>query len=115
MYSVEDRYTFENLQEWIENCRDSVDPDNFVWALIGNKCDLPMEVDQEGVKARCDQLLTSLNFYVSAKTGDNVTSSIEGVIRALYEQKVGKTASKPKKEGGIKVQHTSSQRKKKCC
>ena len=116
MYSVEDRYTFENLQEWIENCRDSVDPDRaFVWALVGNKCDLPVEVDREAVKARGDSLLTSLNFYTSAKTGENVTSSLEAIIRELYAQNAGKTESKQKSSGTVKVQSTAQQQKKNCC
>ncbi len=115
MYSVEDRYTFENLQEWIENCQDSVDLDSFVWALIGNKSDLPIEVDQESVKSRCDQLLTPLCFYTSAKLGDNVVSSFEEVVKELYKKKAGQTVSAPKvKESLIKVQHTSQHKKKFC-
>lgn len=117
MYSVEDRYTFENLQEWIENCRDSVDPDNFTWAIVGNKSDLPMEVDHESVKARADQLATKLSFFTSAKTGENVISSLEEVVRDLYRQKSGKanSATVVKKEVTVKVQHTSHQKKKWPC
>jgi len=38
MYSVEDSYSFERLQEEIENAARFLDIDDLVWALVGNKC-----------------------------------------------------------------------------
>lgn len=96
MYSVEDRYTFENLQEWIENAQDSVpDIDSFVWAVVGNKCDLPLEIEPESIKARCDQLGTTLNFFVSAKTGENVSMAFEKTLEYMYRRKATGARTEP--------------------
>jgi GTPase SAR1 family protein len=90
MYSVEDRFTFENLQEWIENAHDSIDDvDGFVWALVGNKSDLPLEIEHDTILARQEQLNTRLSFFTSAKTGDNVTATFERIIEAIHAKKQG--------------------------
>lgn len=112
MYSVEDRFTFENLQEWIENARDSIgDLDNFVWALVGNKSDLPLEIEHDTILARQEQLETELSFFTSAKTGENVAEAFERIIEAIHERKCGeksKPAIAAKKSVKIKsIQSTS--------
>ncbi len=42
MYSIEDRFTLENLREWYENAAERVRPDfdKCILALVGNKDDL---------------------------------------------------------------------------
>lgn len=86
MYSVEDHYTFENLQEWVENAQDSVDPDKFVWAVVGNKSDLPLEIEHETIRAFCDKLGTELNYFTSAKTGENVQSTLNDIVKAVHRK-----------------------------
>ena len=108
MYSIEDRYTFENLQEWIENAQDSVpDIDSFVWAVVGNKCDLPLEIERESIKARCDQLGTTLNFFVSAKTGENVATAFDKTLEYMYRRKAADARTEPD-SGTVRVQEISS-------
>ena len=96
MYSVEDRFTFENLQEWIENAVDSLDDvENFVWALVGNKADLPLEIEHDTIRSRQEQLETELSFFTSAKTGENVVSTFESIIEAIHTKQLGRKGSKP--------------------
>ncbi len=93
MYSVEDRFTFENLQEWIDNAIDSIDDiDNFVWALIGNKSDLPLEIEHDTIVSRQEHLNTELSFFTSAKTGENVIQSLDRIIEDIHSRKSGATA-----------------------
>lgn len=110
MYSVEDRFTFENLQEWIENARDSIaDIDNFVWALVGNKSDLPLEIEHDTIIARQEQLQTQLSFFTSAKTGENVVASFERIIEAIHTKKMedrGKSSSGAAKPSNVKIKIT---------
>ena len=87
MYSVEDNYSFERLQEEIENAARFIDIDDFVWALIGNKCDLPIEIEESRIDARCEQLNTDLKFFTSAKTGENVLAALETVVTYVHEQR----------------------------
>lgn len=90
MYSVEDNFTFENLQEWIENARDSIsDLDSFVWALVGNKSDLPLEIEHDKILARQEQLETELSFFTSAKSGENVVATFERIVEAIHDKQSG--------------------------
>ncbi len=106
MYSVEDRFTFENLQEWIENAHDSIaDIDSFVWALVGNKSDLPLEIEHDTIIARQEQLQTKLSFFTSAKTGENVVAAFERIIEAIHAKKMeekGKS-SESVKQSAVKI------------
>ena len=115
MYSVESKYTFENLQEWVERALEIVDldtPGSFVFALVGNKSDLPMEVDHESIKARCEMLHTQLSFFTSAKTGDNVLNAFEKIIECVHQVKDGRSS---KAAASVGVPITSGSRKKRSC
>lgn len=113
MYSVEDKYTFENLQEWVDNASDVVEMDNFVFALVGNKCDLPLEVEHESIKARCESLHTQLSFFTSAKTGDNVLEAFEKILEHVHRVKGGKSSCKPPNQNIVGPKITPS--KSSCC
>ena len=84
VYCVEDGYTFENLQKWIGEASKHVPPESFVWAVIGNKCDLPNEVEKINVEELCKQLDTTLFYSVSAKTGTNVIEAFQDVIATVH-------------------------------
>jgi len=113
MYSVEDRFTFENLQEWIDNALDSIDDiDNFVWALVGNKSDLPLEIEHDTIKSRQEQLNTDLSYFTSAKTGENVTQAFQHLIEAIHRKKVGAKGTPLASAGGpaktVKIGRTTT-------
>ena len=113
MYSVEDQYTFENLQEWIENAQDSVDLDNFVWALVGNKCDLPLEIEHDHILDKCEFLGTKLSFFTSAKTGENVQAAFEEIVEAIHDITTNK---KVPAANTVKISHGSRPNtRRKCC
>ena len=110
MYSVEDRFTFENLQEWIENAKDSIsDLDSFVWALVGNKSDLPLEIEHDSIVARQETLETNLSFFTSAKTGENVVGSFQRIIEAIHQKQSG-DKGKTDKRSSVKVSASKSTR-----
>ena len=116
MYSVEDRYTFENLQEWIENTQDSVDLDTFVWAIVGNKSDLPLEIEHDSIRARAEQLgAANLSFFTSAKNGENVISSFEKIVVRVHEKKAGKSEAQKTNADTVNIRQTSTSQQKKCC
>lgn len=114
MYSVEDRYTFENLQEWVESASDVVDADSFVFALVGNKSDLPLEVEHESIKARCDTLGTQLSFFTSAKTGENVMGAFEKIVQHLQRTRTSRSTA-PTTTGTIVRPALGKPQKQSCC
>ena len=116
MYSVDDSYSFERLQDEIQNAARFVDPDYFVWALIGNKSDLAMEVDARQIEARCEQLHTELKFCTSAKTGENVLEALEAVIKHVHNRMSRKCSTVPRgsTDSHVKLIILPSKRKT-CC
>lgn len=118
MYSVEDSYSFERLQEEIENAARFLDIDDLVWALVGNKCDLPIEIEESRIEARCEQLHTDLKFFTSAKTGENVLTTLESVITYVHEQKTSQCAPRGN-SFNLAVQQPvislSTKKQKSCC
>jgi len=88
VYCVEDAYTFENLQKWIDDASNHIKGETFVWALIGNKCDLPNEVEKVGVEQLCERLQTKLFYSVSAKTGHNVSEAFDELIATIHRRQL---------------------------
>ena len=86
VYSVEDSYTFDNLQGWINDASQHVNLDTCEWALIGNKCDLYSEIETSRVEKFCEQSPTKLFFPTSAKTGENVIRALKNLIFAIHKK-----------------------------
>ena len=95
VYCVEDSYTFENLQKWIDDASKHVSTESFVWAVIGNKCDLPNEVEKIKVEQLCEQLQTKLFYSVSAKTGQNVSEAFQDVVTTIHNTQTHRQDPKP--------------------
>ena len=88
VFSVEDSYTFQNLQEWNEELVYRIDNlDSLERALIGNKCDLPCEIEEEQVKALSKELQVKQLHFVSAKTGENVMKTFNDLIAVIHHRR----------------------------
>ena len=72
VYDITRRVSFENLSDWIEECKNS-SPKTVFMVLVGNKCDLEenREVTEEEGKEFAERH-GMLFFETSAKTGQNV-------------------------------------------
>eukprot|EP00731_Ephydatia_muelleri_P026598 Em0018g698a len=92
MYSVDDQASLVELSEWKATASLYSDQD-ITWALIGNKCDLFMEVPEDAIKAKCDEFKTNLSFMVSAKTGENVKETFEQIVDRIHNR--SQTCHKP--------------------
>ena len=116
MFDVESPYTFEAIQSWFEEMSDHIDiRRNFVWAVVGNKCDLDCEIECEVIVEKCRYIGTKLMFFTSAKTGKNVKEMFEAVIREVHRARGMRTAEHI--DSGIKLTESSdrSSGKRKCC
>ena len=88
-YSVEALYTLEHLYQWAEDAECCVqnDASQLTWALIGNKCDLMQEINDETIQSFCrDRLKTELSYVVSAKSGENVKNAFEAIVAAAHRK-----------------------------
>lgn len=85
VFSVEDYYSFQNLRDWIEELANLSDNfDSIEQAFVGNKCDLPSEVEEE---AFSKELQVNQLYFVSAKTGENVMKAFSALLSAVHHRK----------------------------
>ena len=67
MYAVDDQRSLEHLYDEADNAFNFIDPDSFVWAVVGNKADLRPEIEEATAKALSSTIGAKLYFYTSAK------------------------------------------------
>lgn len=90
MYSVEDSYSFERLKDEVDNAMKFVNPDEFVWVIVGHKSDLNCEIAEESIIAWAAELDTKLNFFASSKTGENVVQLFDKVVSHVHKIRRGR-------------------------
>ena len=85
-YSVGRRDSFENLQDWLKEIKNSCQADVQVF-LIGNKSDLsPMEREVSLEEALEFQRKNNILYFTetSAKSGDNITQLFMDAAKFIY-------------------------------
>ena len=92
MYSVEDSYSFERLKDEVDNAAKFIDPEEFVWVLVGHKSDLGCEIAEDSIAAWAAQLGTKLSFFASSKTGENVVQLFDKVVSSVHKVRRGRPA-----------------------
>lgn len=90
MYSVEDSYSFERLKDEVDNAMKFINPDDFVWAVVGHKSDLNCEISEQTITSWAAQLETKLNFFASSKTGENVVQLFDKVVSHVHKVRRGR-------------------------
>ena len=87
MFSVDDAVSFYKMELEVQNAQSLVGHD-FVWVVVGNKCDLKRDphISEQRVEVFCAGLGSSLWLYTSAKTGENVDLVLEVVARELHKR-----------------------------
>ena len=94
------------------------DPENFVWAVVGNKCDLTFNKEHDSILELCQQLGTELQFFTSAKTGENVQETLKAVIRQVHKKNTTeKSKCTDSQKSGIQLIESrgSDHEKQGCC
>ena len=88
MYAVDDQRSLDRLYDEAENACKFIEPDSFVWAVVGNKDDLRSDVEESTARALANQIGANpkLVLRTSAKTGHNVTSSMDTLVKSLHRK-----------------------------
>ena len=87
VFSVEDAYTFDNLQGWIIDASQYVKLDTCEWALLGNKCDLRSEIEKSRIEKFCEQLPNKSFYATSARSGENVMRAFKSLISSIHSKR----------------------------
>ena len=117
IYSIDNRYTFEQIDFWMNHLKENIIDDKYIIALIANKCDLiedivVMEDDGREVAKKYDIEFSE----TSAKTN---AVSFKNFVLHLIEVYVDKykdgNVNKNKNGNNIKINKNDKPKKKKCC
>jgi Ras-related protein Rab-7A len=90
VYDVTRPPTFESIAKWRTDFSTELDlsnADDFPFLLLGNKSDLPSKaVQPSDARAYAEMNGGMLFFEVSSKTGDNVQTAFEGIVKRALEK-----------------------------
>ena len=84
VFAVDNRETFDKLEEWVQNIYDSVSIEEKVIFLVGNKIDSPNRVI---TREEAETYAKNKNFpyyETSAKTGDGVEKLFDELYNKIY-------------------------------
>ncbi len=95
VFSVDNRETFDKLEEWVQNIYDSVPIEEKVIFLVGNKIDSP---NRTVTREEAETYAKNKNFpyyETSAKTGDGIEKLFDELYNEIYNlNKKGGNGSK---------------------
>ena len=109
IYDIGNKATFESLEEWIKNIKES-GKENLPIILVGNKCDLPPEKRQvELIEGKDKAEEFNLPFFeTSCKEGINIKEVFEKIVEDI-------TGKNNLSSGGEFKILNKSKSKGKCC
>ena len=124
MYDITNQETFDNVEKWIENIKDSLGEDDkendnnnkYIIILLGNKLDLAengaRKVATELAEEKCKQFNIIWGGECSAKdsTMEDLKEQFETYTREIYN-KIGSNVGR----NTIKVVNENKKEKSKCC
>ena len=86
IYDITKRESFENVQSWIQDCRNQ-SPKTIIMVLVGNKNDLENERDVSFDEGEQFAKNNNMIFYeTSAKTGKNVNEIFENTVNNISKK-----------------------------
>ena len=88
VYDVTNSKSFESLDFWIKELNQNVGNDNFIFAMAGNKCDLPLEdkkISSNQAKNFCKENNIQVFNETSAKNGFGVKDLFNSLAQKVYD------------------------------
>ena len=114
VYDINNKETFQNIKIWYNNLRDTVDFKKVGFILVGNKSDMPRQVD----KNLAEEFSHNHNItFLEASAKDN--TNVDEIFVKLIDIMVNINPKKPKsKMGNLNNSNDDEMiqiKKKKCC
>ena len=122
MYDISNQETFDNVEKWIENIKDSLGDDDkenenkYIIILLGNKLDLAengaRKVNTELAEEKCKQFNIIWGGECSAK--DSTVEDLKGKFE-IYTREIYNSIGSNFGRNTIKVVNENKKEKSKCC
>ena len=114
VYSIDDRNSLNNLENWIKDIKDKTNYEKVPLILIGNKCDLEDERKVSKEEGEKFALKYNIKFFeCSAKNNINVNQAFESLINEVVENYQDEFINENDK--GIKIEENNDKTKKEGC
>ena len=114
VYSIDDRKSFEDLEHWFREAKESVMKD-CILILVGTKKDMNREVErEEGMKFMESHHMDAF-FETSAKSGEQVFETFQSIARELIEVAIRQTNLKQSVNSTQLALDAGMVEKKGCC
>ena len=115
VFSVDDRNTFERVNNWIEDINQIVNLDEKIIFLVGNKIDKPKrEVQYEEAEKFANE--NGMKYFeTSAMTGEGIREVFETLYKEVYDKNKNKSKVKGKESKVELKKNDHKKNKKKCC
>ena len=103
IYDLTNFETFEKVKDWVHTLEEAVGKD-IIFVIAGNKFDLAdknmIDKNQEKIDAFCSKHYCK-HFYISSKTGFNLTYTFESLINSVLKKAIGNNDAWINKKGRI--------------
>ena len=113
VFAVDNRETFDKLEDWVQNIYDSVQVEEKVIFLVGNKIDSP---DRVVTKEEAEDYAKKKNFTyyeTSAKTGEGIEELFDELYNKIYN--LNKKGDNNQKGDNLKLKKDKTGKRKCLC
>lgn len=117
VYGIDNRSSFNNLEDWMENIQGVINTSKKPIILVGNKADLPEEerkISKEEGEKFAEKY--KIKFYeCSAKEGINVNEAFDDLLQQMYEIHKDEFQTGTVEQGTKLSEKKTTKNKGKCC
>ena len=124
VFAVNDKKSFEHVEDWIKFIEDATEIEKKVLILVGNKIDIEKREVSNEEAMNFAQEKNMKYFETSAKTGFGIEETFKTLYQDVYDN-FKKSEEENKKTNGDKTEenknfelnnkHQNKEKKKKCC
>jgi small GTP-binding protein len=116
VYDISDIHSFKELDDWIEMCKQNLDPNEYISGIVGNKFDLFLKEQIPEKEAR--QFAQDRGMKLALVSAKDNPEAFEIFLKELIDGNPmfsSTNIDSPQKKGKIELKDTDSKKKKKKC
>jgi len=115
IFSLDDKETFDNLNNWLDVFNETVGTNDIPKYLIGNKCDINNEFDTNLIEDFMKKNNIIGYKFTSSKDNHFINEIFEEIVKAINEKSNNKKPKKKKSKIKLENNNNTNKKKKKFC